>query len=1407
MAHEETVEEARHDTPLAARRNPLLRAGKWLGGIVLLLLALVVAGLLFLNSGPGKRFIVDQIADLGLESGLEIDIGRIEGSIYSEAVLHDVTLSDPNGVFLTVPRAEVDWRPLSWLSSGLDIRSLTARRGTLLRLPELNPGDPDAPLLPQFDIRIDRLELEDFVIAEGVAGSGRVGPTDLLAKVDIRDGRALVDAQGSIAETDAFELLLDAEPDGDAFDLEFALEAPRGGAIDTLFGLGAGYSARIDGDGSWTRWDGTLDATRNGSVFADLDLSAQDGRYGIDGTLDPTGFLEGLPAEALGRQVRLSAAGTFADSVLDGQFELVGRALRAEGGGGVDLAENAVRAFTLDALLTDPQLLGPELRLDGARLQAVANGAFDDLSIEHELTVDRLLSGDTLLENVAQQGRATWDGTRLVLPLDGSVGRAQTGNALIDPRLVNGTLAGTLVYQGNSLSSEALRANFPGLSAQLSLDGDIAASRYRLAGPVAANGLVFDDIGTVNAGATIDLDLGGPAEWLLRADVNARVANVTNATLANLAGEPIRIAGAVSVGGAAPLDFNRMAITAQKLQMTLDGSVREGSTAIAGSGRHTEYGPFTVQATLADDGPRAELVFADPLPAAGLKDVRVALQPEGDGFRIETAGGSLLGDFDGSIGLVAPANGPTRIAIDRFDIWQTSVTGALVLGDSGVDGDLAVAGGGLDGTIALSQQGGGQAFDIDIVAQDARFGGDTRIALRRADIDASGLIVGDDSTIRGSVYAQGLQYGSLFVGRLAAQAEVVNGVGEATASLAGRRGSQFAMQLQANFDSERITALARGELAGERLTMPRRAVLTSLEGGGYELAPTQVNYANGATVLSGRFGGAETRLDLQMRDMPLSLTDVVVADLGLGGTVSGAIEYNAPRDGLPTGSAQIEIDGLTRSGLVLTSRPADISLSARLGPDTASLRAVIDEAGQRRGRLQGRVANLPSAGGLAERLYAGDLFAQLRYAGPADALWRLAAIDAFDLTGPVNVAADVTGSLGNPRVRGSAGSESLRVRSALSGTDVRDVSLRGTFSGSRLRLRRFSGTTPNDGTIVGSGFVDLDGLGQAVPGTSILRGPGIDLRMAARNAQLLDAQGLSATVTGPLRIVSNGNGGTIAGRLQVDRASWQLSTATSAAELPQIPTREINTPLDRAPVIAPSAPWRYLIDAVAPSRVDVDGLGLDSEWSADIQLRGTTSDPRIGGEANVVRGSYSFAGTRFELERGEIDFDASVPIDPRLNIRAETEKDGVDVAVLVRGSALQPEISFTSTPALPEEELLARLLFGGSITELSATDALQLGAAVASLRGGGGMDPINQLRTAIGLDRLRIVGADPALDRGTGVALGKNIGERFYVEIITDGRGYSATELEFRVTSWLSLLASVSTIGRESAVAEISRDY
>ena len=1391
--------------PKGRKRAITGRSAKWLAGIVAGILLLIVAAVVTLNTPVGERFLADRIAARTLPNGLNIRIGRIEGNLYGRATLYDVVLSDPTGPFMTIPEAEVDWNPGAWLRNTLDIDEFTARRAKLTRLPEFLPSEEDGPILPGFDIAIDRLTIERLTLAEGIVGD-RAETLDLLAEVQLRDRRLKVDTRGSMGSGDRFAALIDAAPDRDRFDLGLNYVAPEGGAIARLLGAEAPYRARIVGDGSWSRWQGSLLVRRGEDRFAAFRITNRAGRFGLLGQATPAPALEGLLADMFDGTVSVRAEARIDNRRIDGTYAVSAPAFAAQAEGLIDLAENRADDLALSAILRDPGLFGG-IRLENARLVATIDGAFRDLAVDHTLEVGQVVSGGTRIADLIQRGTARYDGSRWTFPLDARLARITTGNSLLDPRLANGMVRGTAVLSGRRLTAENLALRFPTASADVAVQGDLARGLFGIAGDVRAQQVAFDDIGRASGSARIRATIA-PGTWQVRADLDARVNPVTNATLANLAGEPIRLRGGLQFGSGAPLRFDDLNVAASKLTARLDGTIAQGVTTLAGTGRHVDYGPFTIEGRLAPSGPEAVLVFADPLPAAGLRDVRLAIAPDGDGFRIETEGGSTLGPFDGVLTLLAPGDGPTRIAIERLSVSNTDVRGDLTLTDGGIAGDLALAGGGLDGTIALAPRGGGQGFELDLEARNAVFGGATPIRIARATMDARGLITDGNSTVSGTARGAGLTYGTLFIGRFAAQGEVTNGRGTVDASIAGRRSGSFAMDLKAGIAPERITLAAQGEFAGRRITMPRRAVFTKLEDGGWRMDRTLVKFGDGGVLASGRFGGGETAFDLALSQMPLSLTDIAVPDLGLGGTISGRIDFALGPDGLPRGQARVKVDDLARSGLVLSSRPVDLALVANLTANRLEARAVVENRDIRRGRIQAVISRLPQDGTLDQRLRRGALRAQLRYQGAAESLWRLAAVDAFDLTGPVAIAADATGTLANPRVRGSLRSSALRVRSALSGTDIRDVAVRGNFAGSRLRLLSFEGTTPNGGTVTGSGTVDLEGLGERVQGRFLeARGPKLDLKAAAANAKLLDANGIEATVTGPLRIVSDGFGGTIAGRVRINRASWRLATAAEDMRLPRIATREINRPADIGQRVAPGRPWRYLIDARGNNRIDVDGMGLDSEWGADIRLRGTTDDPRIGGEARVVRGDYTFAGTRFELSRGMIEFDVTRPIDPSLDIRAESERDGVEVEVRVVGSSEEPEITFSSNPALPEEEILARLLFGGSITNLSATDALQLGAAVASLRGGGGMDPINQLRSAIGLDRLRIVSADPALDRGTGIALGKNFGRRFYVEIITDGRGYSATEVEFRITSWLALLASVSTIGRESVVAEISRDY
>lgn len=1382
----------------ALRGRPWIVSGwrRWVLAAMLAILGLVGIGVAVLESPIGHRFVVDRIARYAPASGLRVEIGRFEGSLLGGAILRDVRFSDPRGLFMQVPVVELDWRPLRWFTSGLDVRKLILRRGTLYRAPRLNPGDPEAPVLPDFDIRIDRFELDRLTVAKGMLGEER--RIALVAKTDIRDGRVYLTTNASLGGGDRLSGLLDSEPTRDRFALKLDYNAPRGGLLAAMAGAKDGLSIRVNGAGRYQDWRGRALVDQPGGNIADLALGNRAGRYRVTGQVHPADFVSGIAERVTGRTVTIEGEGSLAKSVLSGRLTAVGEGADVALDGAIDLAGNAVRALKIEARSRNPALLGEGMRLENAVFTGTLDGPFRQLSIPHRITVGRFASGSVRLEGVVQEATLTRADNRWTFPLGLTATRVVTGNAMLDPRLTRGKATGTIRLDGTRVSSDTLVIGVPGLGAALVLAGDTAKGDYRLAGPVAARGLDLANIGLADADLKLTLGFGN-RPWLAAAEVRGRMTRVTNPTLTTLAGTGIRFAGHVETGGQQPLLLQRFTINGSKLALRLDGrNLPNGTTTLAGSGRHTEYGPFTLQAAIAQDGPRATLVFADPLPAAGLKNVRVALSPIAKGFRIETDGQSMLGAFNGTLALFSPPGGPTRIVVERLEVWKTAVTGSLVLAGGGVDGTLLLAGGGIDGTIRLSPRGGGQGFDVALMADNARFGGATPLAIGSARIDVSGTLVNGHSTITGSVLASGVQSGSLFIGRLAANASLRDGAGRVTASLAGRRGSRFNLQVLADFVPNRVAVLANGDFAGQRITMPRRAVLTRTATG-WALAPAQLDYAGGRLIAEGVFG-ADSAGTVNVADMPLALIDVFTTDLGLGGKASGSISWRAPRGRLPTADARIEVKGLTRSGLVLTSRPVDLSLVLRLAERSLETRAVVREGSAIRGRIQGRIEGMAAAGSITERIMGGRLFAQVRYSGPADALWRLAALETFDLTGPIDVAADVTGSLSDPAMRGSLASTALRLQSSLTGTDVRQVAVRGAFAGSRLRLISFAGVARNGGRVSGSGTVDLAGLGAG-------RGPGIDIRMAARGAELISRDDMAATVTGPLRIVSDGMGGTIAGRLAIDRARWNLGRASAAASLPDVKTREINLPADIAPLRARAAPWRYLVDARGGNRIDVRGLGMDSEWGADLRIRGTTDLPAITGRAQLVRGGYDFAGKRFELTRGLITFDGDAPPDPRLDIAATAEVTGLTASVAVTGTASRPNIRFSSIPSLPEEELLSRLLFGSSIAQISVPEAVQIGAALAALRGGGGMDPINKLRTAIGLDRLRIIGADAAAGRGTSVAVGKNIGRRFYAEIVTDGRGYNATMLEYRITRWISILASVSSVGREGVDVKLSKDY
>jgi translocation and assembly module TamB len=847
------------------------------------------------------------------------------------------------------------------------------------------------------------------------------------------------------------------------------------------------------------------------------------------------------------------------------------------------------------------------------------------------------------------------------------------------------------------------------------------------------------------------------------------------------------------------IHFNNLRVTAPKIALAGNGFRRTDATySFEGSGRHGDYGPVRLSLDGRLERPRLLVRLERPMDSLGLANVVMNLEPNEAGYAWRADGGSTLGPFTGTGSVLLPRGAPALIQFAALNVSGTRASGALRSDPDGFTGQLDVAGGGLDGRLQFAPLNRRQRIAVNLTAADARFAGPPPIVIRRGTIEGVVLLDPNGNSIEGRLAARGLSRGPLSIANVDAEASLRGGVGTVRTRIAGSRGRDFTFAAVAQVAPGRYSVTGTGTLDRRPLRLISPAELTSTAEG-WRLAPTRFGFAGGVGNVSGLFG-TRTEIDADLIAMPLTVLDIGYPQLGLGGMASGRVRYRSAAPGAaPSGEANLRVRGLTRAGLVLSSRPVDIGLNARLEGSNAALRAIAVSEGRTIGRAQARMTGIGGPGYLYEQLARAPMRAQLRYNGPADTLWRLTGVELIDMSGPAAIGADLSGSWEFPQINGSVRTAGARLESAVTGMVIENLESFGRFGGSQLQIQHFRGTTVDGGTISGSGTLDF----------SIVRGVGMNLNVRARNARLLDRDDIRAAVTGDLAIRSDGDGGTISGDVTLTEGRFRLGSVTAAAQVPRLNVREVNRPDDAyGPVIRHVAPWRLALNVSAPGRMMVNGLGMNSEWRANVRVGGSVTEPAITGPAELLRGTYDFAGRRFDLIRGNIRFGGEAPVNPQLDIAAEARVRGLSAQIRVSGRSQRPEIAFTSTPALPQDELLSRILFGTSITNLSAPEAVQLAAAIASLNDPrGGLDPINALRRSVGLDRLRILPADVTQGIGTQFAAGKYLGRRVYVEVVTDGRGYSATTVEYQITRWLSILSSISTIGRESVNVRVSRDY
>ncbi|WP_380053170.1 translocation/assembly module TamB domain-containing protein [Falsihalocynthiibacter sp. SS001] len=212
----------------------------------------------------------------------------------------------------------------------------------------------------------------------------------------------------------------------------------------------------------------------------------------------------------------------------------------------------------------------------------------------------------------------------------------------------------------------------------------------------------------------------------------------------------------------------------------------------------------------------------------------------------------------------------------------------------------------------------------------------------------------------------------------------------------------------------------------------------------------------------------------------------------------------------------------------------------------------------------------------------------------------------------------------------------------------------------------------------------------------------------------------------------------------------------------------------------------------APDRIFIRGRGIDAELGGELTITGTIKNIVSIGAFELRRGRILVLEKRFELSDGEIRFEGN--LDPRLSLIATTPIPQGSAAIEVGGQLSDPEITFTSTPAAPEDEVLALIFFGESIEDISGFQALQLASAIATLAGKGS-GVLSDLRNAIPVDDLEI---DSDEDGNATLRVGKRISDNVYSDIAVNSEGETEISLNLDLTSKFTVKGTTTDDGNSS---------
>ena len=197
-----------------------------------------------------------------------------------------------------------------------------------------------------------------------------------------------------------------------------------------------------------------------------------------------------------------------------------------------------------------------------------------------------------------------------------------------------------------------------------------------------------------------------------------------------------------------------------------------------------------------------------------------------------------------------------------------------------------------------------------------------------------------------------------------------------------------------------------------------------------------------------------------------------------------------------------------------------------------------------------------------------------------------------------------------------------------------------------------------------------------------------DLSVSGKGIRIRYPPGVSSLADATLHLQGSQNNLLLGGDVLITRfsVSPDLDIAALAAQANAVQTI--------APPDAPSNHVRLDVHVVSSPQLNFQNAYAKLAGDVDLRLRGTVASPSLLGRVSITEGSATIAGTRYDLQRGDIFFTNPVRIEPQIDLNATARVEDYDITLGLHGTVANPAVTWRSDPPLPEADVVALLALG-----------------------------------------------------------------------------------------------------------------